>query len=575
MTKKSRMSAYAALGAAAALTLAGCGGGSAASDIFDDCDENPNECNSVDADELQDDGEITFAMEKNIENWNVTSSSGNVRDASQSIKETLPYTHYTTPELDTALNDDLLDSAEMTSEEPQVLEYEIKDEAQWSDGTPIDVEDFEYNWKVLNGEDCPDCKPADTSGFDRIGSIEGADDGKTVTVTMDKPYADWEEMWAAGSPLYPAHVADEHGDVETEEGLAEAFEWFEENQPGVSGNAFQIADWQNDTALTLEPNENYWGEQPNTERIVFQVVDESAEQPTSLQNREIDVIYPQPQVDLVDQIEDIPDVSSHTGHGLDWEHIDMNLENEFLAEKPLRQALFTAVDREDVIDKTVGQFTDDVEPLNNHNFIPDLDGYEDVVSDTGQGSGDLDQAEEILDEAGYSGVGNELTDPDGDVVDSLRIGYTAGNKIRESTAELFVEAARELGVTVEIEPTDDLGGTLDEGDYDVMLFGWVASPFPYGGAQQLWHSESPSNYGGYSDSEVDELVTEAAQETDETKANEMLNEADRIMTEDAYVLPLYQDPTFLAAYNDIGNIRSNPSLDTPTYNLQEWGVLAE
>lgn len=574
-TSKSRVARYAALGAAAALVLAGCAGGSAAGEIFDDCEENPNECNSVAADELQDGGEITFVLEKNIENWNVNSAQGNVLETGMAIKEILPYTHYTKPDLTTAVNEDLLDSVEMINDDPQTLEYQVKEEAQWSNGTPIDVEDFIYNWKVNSGEHCPECEPASTAGFDQIESIEGSDDGKTVTVTFEESYADWRSLWASGGPMYPAHIAAEHGDLDTEQGLADAYEWFGKNVPDYSGSAFQIADWENEKALTLEPNENYWGEEPNADRIIFRVITEAAEEPTALQNREVDVIYPQPQVDLVEQVNNIPDVSSYIGMGLTWEHIDFNLENEFLAGHPLREALFTAVDRQGMIDKTVGQFTDKAEPLNNHNFVPGQDGYEDVVSDTGQGSGDVEGAKEILTEAGYTGVGEELSDPDGNAVDTLRIRYDGGNQIRQSIAELFVETASELGVTVEIDPTDDLGGTLSEGDYDIMLFGWVASPFPYGGAQQLWHSESGSNFGGYSDPEVDKLVVEAAQETDTATANEMLNEADRIMTEDAYVLPLYQKPTFIAAYNDIANVRNNSTLDSPTYNLAEWGVRAE
>src|SRR5699024_10317943 len=143
--------------------------------------------NSAPADELRDDATITFALEKNIENWNVNSSSGNVLATGMALKEILPYTTYTAPDLSTVMNEDLLESMEMVSEDPQVLEYQIQEDAVWSDGTPIDAKDFIYNWKVSNGEDCPECEPASTSGFDRIESIEGSDDGKTVTVTMETP----------------------------------------------------------------------------------------------------------------------------------------------------------------------------------------------------------------------------------------------------------------------------------------------------------------------------------------------------------------------------------------------------
>ncbi|PRX49032.1 peptide/nickel transport system substrate-binding protein [Prauserella shujinwangii] len=580
LTSKSRVVRSAALIAGAALALSACGGGGGDGEgqtgqIFADCDTNPNECNSVPADQLQDGGEVTFAMEKNIENWNITSAEGNVLDSAMAIKTVLPYTFYTKPDLSVAMNEDLLESAEMVSEDPQVIEYKIKQDAAWSDGTPISAEDFIYNWKVQNGTDCPDCAPASTAGYDQVKSVEGSDNGKTVTVTFTKPFTDWQKMWGSGEPMYPAHIAAEHGDINTPKGLASSYEWLGKNVPDYSGNAFKIDKWENNVALTLVPNENYWGDKPNLGRVVFRVITDAAQEPTALQNGEVNVIYPQPQVDLVNQIKNIPNVSSHIGLGLTWEHFDFNLDNKFLAEEPLRDALFTAVDRQGLIDKTVGQFTDKVKPLNSHNFVPQQDGYQDVVSEFGHGTGDVEAAKKILTDAGYTLKGDQLVDPDGTAIPAMRIRYTTGNQIRKDQCELFAQAARELGVKVNVQPTDDLGGTLVEGDYDIMVFAWVMSPFPYSGGIQLWHSESESNFGGYKNAQVDKLLTEAASETDKQTANQKLNEANRIMAEDAYVLPLYQKPTFIAAYDNIGNIRNNSTLDTPTYNIAQWGLRAE
>lgn len=582
LRSKSRVARFAAIGAAAALALSACGGGGGDGDggpqtgqAFADCDQNPNECNSAPADQLQDGGEVKFAMEKNIENWNIASAAGNTLDYAMAIKEVLPYTFYTKPDLTTALNDKFLDSAEMTSEDPQVITYKIKQEAKWSDGTPISAEDFIVNWKFRNGKDCPDCEMASKSGHDQIAKIEGSDDGKTVTVTFAKPFTDWKQLWASGEPLYPAHIAAEHGDLDTPDGLLKAFDWFGENVPDYSGNAWKITKWENNVALTMEPNENYWGTKPKLDRVVFRVITDAAQEPTALQNGELDVIYPQPQVDLVQQIRNIPNVSSHTGLGLSWEHFDFQLENKFLAKEPLRDALFTAIDRQALIDKTVGQFTDKVKPLNSHNFIPQQDGYEDVVTEFGHGSGDVEKAKKILTDAGYKIENGQLIDPDGTKVAPMRIRYTTGNQIRKDSAELFAQTAKQLGVTVNVQPTDDLGGTLTEGDYDIMIFAWVMSPFPYAGGIQLWDSKSESNYGHYKNPEVDKLLAEAASETDLKVATEKLNKANRIMAEDAYVLPLYQKPTFLASYDKVANIRNNSSLDTPTYNMAEWGIRAE
>ena len=52
------------------------------------------------------------------------------------------------------------------------------------------------------------------------------------------------------------------------------------------------------------------------------------------------------------------------------------------------------------------------------------------------------------------------------------------------------------------------------------------------------------------------------------------NQADKLLTDDAFELPLYQKPTFLAAYDDIVNIRDNATSSGPPVNVQEWGIKA-
>ncbi|NIH78682.1 ABC transporter family substrate-binding protein [Amycolatopsis viridis] len=575
---KSRAAGIGALAATAALVLAACGGGGGGNSgvqtgqAFAQCDSSPNTCNSAAADQLQDGGDVTMAIEKNIANWNVTSAEGNVFETGMVTKGLLPYTYYTSPDLKPVLNPDFVTSADITSTNPQTVVYKLNPKAVWSDGTPFNADDFIYNWKVQNGKDCPDCAPANTSGYEQISSVVGSDNGKTVTVTFAKPYTDWKNLWSSSGAIYPAHLAAQHGDLNSPAGLAESYKWFGETVPTWSGGPWKVDNFQNNVSLTMVPNPSWWGAKPHLSRVIFRIITDASQEPTALQNHEVQVIYPQPQVDLVNQVRNIPGVSSYIGLGLTWEHIDFNLKNPALANKALRQALFTAVDVQATINKTVGQFTNKVKPLGSHNFVPGQEGYKDVVSATGQGSGDINKAKQILTGAGYKLQGNQLIDPSGAPVPTLRMRYTVGNQIRQNECELFQQAASQLGVKVDIVPTDSLGKTTSSGDFDVIVFAWVASPFPFNNAAQNWPSGSASNYGKYSNPQVDSLIAQSNTETDQAKATDALNQADQLMSEDAYVLPLYQKPTFIASYDNVANVRNNSTLDGPVYNMQEWGI---
>ena len=570
--------AVAVLGATALLLSAcgvGGGGGSAtASGNYADCPENINTCNAVPADQVQQGGTLTFAIEKNIPNWNVNSAEGNVFETGMATKAFLPYAFTSTPELTTELNTELMVSAEQT--DPTTLVYRIKPEAAWNDGTPISAADFAYNWKTQDPRQCPDCATAGNGGFDLIENVAGSDGGKTVTVTLSRPFTDWRSFFNSSAPLYPAHIAAQQGDITTPEGLASSFEWFGENVPTYSGGPYVIQNWENNQALTLTPNPRWYGDtRPKLDTLIMRVITDATQEPIALQNDEVQVLYPQPQVDIVAQIQQIPNVSQVQQLGLTWEHFDFNLQNPALQDKALRQALFTAVNRQDIIAKTVGQFNPEVAPLNSLTFLPQQPEYTDNLAGTALGSGDVEAARQILTEAGYTGVGTDLVAPSGQAVPDMRIRYTVGNSIRQNQSELFAQYAQQLGVNVTVAPTDDLGTTLDSGEYDIMVFAWVQSPFPYSSAQQLWLSDSGSNYGGYTNPQTDQLINAAASSTDEAAAAQQLNQADKIILGDAYVLPLYQKPTLLATQNTVANVRGNATLDGPMYNSAEWGLRAE
>ncbi len=560
------------------MLVAACGGGGNDQEggIFAACDSKPNSCNSA---KVEDGGTLRFAIGKNIPNWNINSAEGNLFEASLVMAGVLPQVFVPQPDTSVALNKSLMVSVEQVSDDPQTIVYKIRKDAVWSDGTPITAKDFRFLWKTMNGEDCPQCEPSSTGGYEQITSVEGSDNGKTVTVTLEPSYADWKSLFGGGNVyIYPAHIAARHGDLSTPEGLKKAWDYFAEHVPTFSGGPFKIKKFQNNVAITEVPNPKWWGEGPHLDRLIWRVVTDAAQLPTALANHEVDAIYPQPQLDLVQQVEQIPDVSYQISFGLNWEHFDLNLANEFLAAEPLRDALFTAIDRKKIIDKTVGQFTDKAKPLNSHIFVPQQKEYKDVVSATGHGSGNLKKAKRILTEAGYtiegSGSSTQLVTPEGEPVPPLRIRYTAGNAIRKNECQLLAKQVAPLGIDIKVSPTNDLGGTLADGDYDIIVFAWIVSPFDVDGALQQWHSGSPSNFGDYSSDKADKLLERAAAATEPQKTATLLNKADAVVAEDAYVLPLYQKPTFIAVYDKFANVRDNPTNIGPPYNVEEWGIRA-
>ncbi len=70
---------------------------------------------------------------------------------------------------------------------------------------------------------------------------------------------------------------------------------------------------------------------------------------------------------------------------------------------------------------------------------------------------------------------------------------------------------------------------------------------------------------------MDSLLSQAAGTLDLTKAAQLENQADKILSQDAVTLPLFQKDSMLAFSANIVNARDNITSAGPTYNLQDWG----
>jgi peptide/nickel transport system substrate-binding protein len=583
-TRSKRLGGLMAIAAASVLTVGACGtsGGGGeqqqSSAGFATCEQKPNDCNSG---KTKPGGSIVYTLEKKIPNWNTFDSEGNVFETAQVMNGLVPSPYVAQPDGTMAWNKHLLaEEPKLTSQSPQTIVYKIRKEAVWDDKTPISSKDFQLYWKFNNGTDCapksendesPSCTSASTAGYKSIKSVEGSDGDKTVTVTFKdgETFPDWKGLFA----IYPSQVAAKAGDLNTREGLIKAFNAFKET-PTWSGWAYKISDYQKDVSVTVVPNPNWYGPKPALEKITFRIIEDQAQHAPALRNKEVQVLNSQPNGDLVQQVQGMVGVNFNLAKGSTWEHLDLNTKNPALADVELRKAIFTALNRQEIIDKTVGTFFKGAAPLNSHNMLPGGPGYKDVITPTGQGKGDAEAAKKILTAAGYKIEGGKLIGKNGQPVPPLRYVYTTGNVLRQQSGELIQNQMKAIGVDIKITPTAGLGKTLAKSDFDLILFAYVATPL-IASNRDLWHSTGESNWGKWSNPEADKLLDQASKELDDTKMRDLFNQADEIMSKEAYVMPMFQKPVFIAVYSDYINIRNNPNLNGQTYNIEEWGLKAE
>jgi len=567
-------SAVVAATGAAVLLLAACSGGGGTTNSGDGRVTDP--INTANTATVRSGGTVTYTITYPISNWNVLNSGGATYSVLDISSVLLPGVFMIQPDGSLAPNEPVVTKAEQVTDAPQTIRYTINPKAVWSDGTPISADDFAYTWRVLDPRQCPKCQASNTAGYDRIKSVTGAAGGKTVTVVFDKSYVDWKALF---SPILPAHVAATYGPVTTPAGLEKSFnEGFAKNVPKFSAGPFRIDEFTSDGSVVMVRNEKWYGAAPKLDKLVFRLITDVSQQPTSLANGEVDVIYPNPQVDIVQQVDDLPGVRYQVTPGASMHQVWLNLNAPALKNLALRKAIIQAVNVQDVIDKTIGQFDDTAKPLRSHLFIEGAPGYSDVTSEYEYGIGDVEKAKKTLTDAGYTGVGSKLVAPDGTPVPTLRFIVQAGDKLRSSEAELVQAAVAPLGLQVKSSPVPNTIDGVQAGNWDLTVGTVSQSPFsatsniPYYLSCAEGVTFCRFNLNNYGNPKVDRLLNEALSATSADVATKDLQQADRIVSSDYAILPLYQNRSFLAYSAKVGNIREN-SLAFPTYNTEQWGLL--
>ena len=530
------------------------------------------------AGEAQEGGTVTYASDQEPEGWNNNTASENLAALTWLTVQVYPAVFKVLPDFSIELDDELMESAELTSEDPQTIEYVIKEEAVWSDGTPISADDFVYRWENSNGSN-PDIDIASTTGYELIESVEGSEDGKTVTVVFGTPFSDWQSLF---DNLLPAHImptlaADP---VEAWNNGLDAT-----NLPSFSGGPWMLTDYVPEQSVTLVPNEAYWGTKPKLDSIVARFGITADAIPQAMQNGEIDVAYPQPQIDLVQQIEQLaPEIEATTEFGLTFEHIDFNLDNTLLADKAVRRAIALGLDRQGIVERTVGQFSDEASQLDNRIWLTNQPQYEPHGEEYAEQ--DVEGAKAALEEAGYT-EGSDGVYAKGGQRLSFRISTTGGNALREATEQVIQSQLAEVGIEIKIDNTEGAAvfdrffpesDNRADLDFDIALFAWVGTPFPSSSAALYQTPNPPDQVGqnemGYANAEVDRLFEEAAVSTDQDLVADNLNKVDELLWEDLPTIPLYQKPTYLIFRSNIQGVQDNPGTFGPLWNANEWTLAA-
>ena len=423
------------------------------------------------------------------------------------------------------------------SEDGLTYTVTLKD-AKWSNGTPVTANDFVFAWRRL-------VDPKTASEYAFMGGIAGlknaddisagkvspdqlgvtAKDDKTLVIELDTPVPFFESLMAFPS-FFPVN----------EEFYNKCGDKFATTVDTILCNgAFKVTSYEPAaTTINLEKNADYWdADKVKLSGIQYQVIKDSQQAMLAYQNGDLDVATLSGE--QVEQFQADPEFQSIMA-GYLW-YISPNLKTPGLENENLRKALALSYDKDAIVNNILkdGSIKADfaVPTLlatgpDGKDFRDGTDTY--LLTDKAKALEYYDKAKEELGKDSFS--------------------YTMIVEDTESAQNVaqFIQAEIQKtlpGVTINIEtmPKKNRVERMQEGTFELGLTRWgpdYADPMTY---LDMWTTDSPNNYGFWSNAEFDQIIQSAKKGELALNVNarwDALKKAEKMVMDEAVIFPVYQ-----------------------------------
>jgi len=404
--------------------------------------------------------------------------------------------------------------------------FKLREGVKFHDGTDFNAAAAEFNFRrIMDPEfEYYDERSAGnlSNTVSKISDVKAVDD-YTFEVYFKEPFSQFLRMLAGYSGvnmLSPTALENLGND-----GYAEA---------PVGTGPFKFKERVKGEKIVIEKNPEYWGEQPQLEQVIFQPIPNQAARSLALESGQVDVIAV-PAPDSIEKLQQNGFVVESSNPPHVW-LLNMNLNNEYMKNPKVRQAIAMAINREGMAEtllKGTATAAYSIQSPSNEAYDPDFKSYE----------YDPEKAKQLLAEAGY---------PNGfDTVFQISVDGS-GQMIPVPMAEWIQQDLAKIGINVELETFEwisYLGIWADMPDnvgFNQMSSG-AASPFHL---YQFTHSKSGVNVTNYNNPQADALMDQALAESDSAKEIELWKQAHELVMTDVPNIPIVNDtaPYAMASY---------------------------
>lgn len=426
--------------------------------------------------------------------------------------------------------------------------FELREDAEWSNGEPVIADDFVYAWQraidkdfetqydymfeaahIKNASKITD-EDDDLYGKTEELGVEAKDD-HTLQVTLDQSTPEkYFNSIMQFAPFFPLNeeFVEEQGD-----------EYAEEPENILFNGAFVLEDWKHGEGWTLKKNEDYFNADDITlDEVDFKVVKDPNTELKLYENGEID--HTELKGENVAKYEDDDEFKEEEDSANLFWKLDQDNVPEFKNEK-IRQAISLSIDRESMADIILNDGS-----IPSNYFVPkdfaespegeDFHAEGSIADPNNYPNTDKEKAKQLWEE-GKKEEG----------FDTLEVEFMTTDKEDASElADYYVDELEENldGIEVDInkQPFNSYQDIASSGKAEIDGgSGWgpdYEDPMTF---LELFTTDNSTNTFGISDKKYDELIEKAEDLGDEPEKRwEVLQEAEKHLIEQALIVPIYQ-----------------------------------
>jgi peptide/nickel transport system substrate-binding protein len=419
--------------------------------------------------------------------------------------------------------------------------FHLRRNATWHDGKPFTSADAVFNalshWKAFSGN------PA----LRNIASARALDD-HTFVIGYDKPTPEFLVLASVGGSegqVIARHVY-EGTDIRTNPA----------NASPIGTGPFRFKEWRRGSHVELVKNPAYWeAGKPYLDGIVIRYLQDPSARAAAFEAGEVllGVGSPFSPADLQRLSNDSRFVATDAGGLQEYMVMEMNTRHPVLHDRRVRQAIAHAVNRKFVIDTLMNGFgveaSGTVAPIYRNFYNAKAPSY----------AYDPARAEALLDEAGFrrQGGGPRFTL-------KLVIGPWYPENVR--MGPYLKQALEQVGVGLDLQTPDRAGAIrqiYSDNDFDLSISDNVSYADPLIRSTMVYTTENITktpfrNASGYSNPALDNLVARASTETDAARRRALLDDVQRIASEDLPVLVVAYKRNMTIASKSVKNHSLRP-----------------